>query len=67
MSNETKTSGITVKKKEDFSEWYSQVITKSEFVDYTDVSGCFVFRPHAYAVWEKNSLRNRQETEKNGS
>ena len=53
MSKEPKTSGITVKKEEDFSEWYSQVITKSEFVDYTAVSGCFVFRPHAYAVWEK--------------
>ena len=53
MSEESQTSGITVKKEEDFSEWYTQAITKSEFVDYSMVSGCFVFRPDAYAVWEK--------------
>ena len=53
MVEEPKTVGVTVKKDENFSEWYSQVIVKSEFVDYTSVSGCFVFRPHGYAVWEK--------------
>ena len=50
--DEPKSIGITAKKDEDFSEWYSQVITKSELVDYTSVSGCFAFRPHGYALWE---------------
>src|SRR3989344_83180 len=45
--------GITVKKSEDISEWYTQVIQKAELADYTDVSGCMVFRPRAYAIWEK--------------
>jgi len=45
--------GIKVKKEEDFSEWYSQVIQKSGLADYTSVSGCIVFRPYAYAIWEK--------------
>ncbi|HDM43761.1 MAG TPA: hypothetical protein ENG02_01035 [Candidatus Woesearchaeota archaeon] len=44
--------GITVKKSENISEWYSQVIQKGKFADYTSVSGCMVLRPHAYAIWE---------------
>src|SRR3989338_2353027 len=47
------TSGITVKKSEDFSEWYTQAIIKSELADYTDVSGCIVLRPASYQIWEK--------------
>ena len=48
-----KTLGITVKKDEDFSEWYTQVVAKAELADYTAVSGCMVFRPYSYAIWEK--------------
>ncbi len=44
--------GITVKKSENFSEWYTQVIQKAELADYTLVSGCMVLRPWAYAIWE---------------
>jgi len=47
------TIGVTVKKSEDFSEWYTQAISKAEFADYTDVSGCIVFRPGVYQIWEK--------------
>ncbi len=52
MAEEKEQKGITVKKDEDFSEWYTQVITKSELADYTQVSGCIVFRPYSYAIWE---------------
>ncbi len=44
--------GISVKKSEDLSEWYTQVIQKAELADYTSVSGCMVLRPWAYAIWE---------------
>ena len=44
--------GITVKKDQDISEWYTQVIQKAELADYTDVSGCIIFRPRSYAIWE---------------
>ena len=43
--------GLSVKKS-NFSEWYQEMITKSELADYTNVSGCIVFRPLAYSVWE---------------
>jgi prolyl-tRNA synthetase len=44
--------GITTKKAENFDEWYTQVILKSEIADYSPVSGCMVFRPGGYAIWE---------------
>jgi len=45
--------GLTVKKQENFSEWYTQLITKAELADYTSVSGCIVFRPASWQIWEK--------------
>lgn len=44
--------GITVEKDE-FSEWFTQIMLKADLADYTSVSGCIVFRPGAYAIWEK--------------
>lgn len=52
MVEEADKKGITVKKSENFSEWYIQAIEKSDFVDYTAVSGCLAFRPDGYFVWE---------------
>jgi prolyl-tRNA synthetase len=44
--------GITVKKADDFSEWYTQAIRKGELIEYGPVSGCMVIRPYAYSIWE---------------
>ena len=30
-----------------------QVITKSEMIEYYDVSGCYILRPWSYAIWER--------------
>jgi prolyl-tRNA synthetase len=46
-------TGVTVKKSEDFSEWYTQVILKSKLADYAPIKGCMVFREDSYAIWEK--------------
>jgi len=45
--------GITVKKDDDFTEWFTQLMIKSELADYSVVSGCVVFRPASYELWEK--------------
>jgi prolyl-tRNA synthetase len=45
--------GLTVKKAEDFSEWYTQVVVKSGLADYAPVKGCMIFRELSYAIWEK--------------
>eukprot|EP00079_Xenopus_tropicalis_P010834 XP_002936063.2 PREDICTED: bifunctional glutamate/proline--tRNA ligase isoform X1 [Xenopus tropicalis] len=44
--------GLEAKKEENLPDWYSQVITKSEMIEYYDVSGCYVLRPWAFAIWE---------------
>jgi len=45
--------GITTKKDEDFSEWYTQLLQKADLIEYTDVSGCYILKPRAYSMWEK--------------
>jgi len=50
---EVKQEGITVKKSENFSEWYTQVVQKAELADYGPVQGTIAIRETAYAVWEK--------------
>ncbi len=45
--------GLTVKKDEDFSEWYTQVITKSDLIDYAPIKGFIVLKPYCYAIWER--------------
>uniref|UniRef100_A0A8B9PQF6 Bifunctional glutamate/proline--tRNA ligase n=1 Tax=Apteryx owenii TaxID=8824 RepID=A0A8B9PQF6_APTOW len=44
--------GLEAKKEENLADWFSQVITKSEMIEYYDVSGCYVLRPWAYSIWE---------------
>ncbi|XP_047994317.1 bifunctional glutamate/proline--tRNA ligase isoform X1 [Leguminivora glycinivorella] len=44
--------GLEASKDTDLSEWYSQVITKSEMIEYYDISGCYIFRPWSYSIWE---------------
>lgn len=39
-------------KAEDFSQWYVDVILKTELADYSPVRGCMVIRPYGYALWE---------------
>jgi len=44
--------GVTAEKDE-FSEWFTQIMLKADLADYTSVSGAIVFKPTAYAIWEK--------------
>ena len=43
---------IMCKKEEDFAGWYTEVIKKADMIEYYDVSGCYVIRPHAYYIWQ---------------
>ncbi|CAG2170228.1 unnamed protein product, partial [Oppiella nova] len=44
--------GMETKKAENTADWYTEVITKAEMIEYYDVSGCYILRPWAYAIWE---------------
>ncbi|KAI8621917.1 hypothetical protein BC830DRAFT_1092162 [Chytriomyces sp. MP71] len=50
-SDDTVMIGITCKKAEDFPSWYTQVLIKTEMMDYYDVSGCYILRPWSFKIW----------------
>jgi prolyl-tRNA synthetase len=39
-------------RKENFSEWYNQLVLKAELADYAPVRGCMVVRPYGWTLWE---------------
>ena len=41
--------GITVKKEENWSSWFTQVITKTEMIEYYDVGGCYIVIPFFFS------------------
>ncbi|GKT93407.1 prolyl-tRNA synthetase [Colletotrichum tofieldiae] len=44
--------GITVKKNEDFSAWYQEIVLKAEMVEYyNEISGFFILRPASMYIW----------------
>ena len=56
--SELKEIGITTRKEVDFSEWYTQVVTKAGLIDYSPLKGFIVLKPYGYKIWEiiKDSL-----------
>ena len=50
---------------ENFTQWYTDVVLKTELVDYGPVKGTMVIRPYGYAIWEniqKDMDRRFKET-----
>lgn len=60
IKEEKKDEKGIVAEKDDFSDWFTQLMIKADLADYTDVSGCIVFKPASYAIWEKI----KEETDK---
>ncbi|MFH1337624.1 MAG: proline--tRNA ligase [Nanoarchaeota archaeon] len=50
--NEKDEQGLKYKKSQ-CSDWYTEVVQKTELADYAAIAGCIVFRPYSYAIWEK--------------
>jgi prolyl-tRNA synthetase len=44
--------GMSYKKKENFADWYPEVVQKAELADYSPVKGFMVIRPNAYYIWQ---------------
>lgn len=36
----------------DFPQWYTDVVLKTQLVDYGPVKGTMVIRPYGYEIWE---------------
>ena len=45
-------SKILTTRKEDYAQWYNDLILKGGLADYSAVKGCMVIKPHGYALWE---------------
>ena len=52
MQTEKKLVEAITSQSEDFTQWYTDVVLKSEMVDYSTVKGCTILRPYGYALWE---------------
>ncbi|MBR6801180.1 MAG: proline--tRNA ligase [Eubacteriaceae bacterium] len=50
----------------DFAKWYTDVITKTEMVDYAPVKGFMVIRAYGYALWENIQKAFDAEFKKTG-
>lgn len=53
MEEKTSELGISVKKADNFSEWYTQLVTKAELADYGPVQGTMAIMPYGYSIWER--------------
>ncbi|KAI0021993.1 prolyl-tRNA synthetase [Xylariomycetidae sp. FL0641] len=46
--------GLTVSKDTNFSQWYQELVTKAELVEYySEISGFYILRPGAMYVWNE--------------
>ena len=58
--------GITVKKDEDPSEWYTQVVQKADLADYAPVKGCMVIKPYGMKLWDSIKQNFNDKIESTG-
>ncbi len=50
----------------DFAQWYTDVILKTDMVDYGPVKGTMVIKPYGYALWENIQAYLNKEFKKQG-
>ena len=51
----------------DFAQWYTDVCTKAQLIDYSSIKGMFVYRPYGYAIWENIQHLMDAEFKKTGA
>jgi prolyl-tRNA synthetase len=44
---------LTIKREEDFAQWYQQVVSEGEMAEESGVRGCMVIKPWGYGIWER--------------
>lgn len=40
-------------RKENYSQWYLDLVKKADLAENSDVRGCMVIKPYGYSIWEK--------------
>ena len=42
-----------VKRSDNYSEWYNNLVKNADLAEHSAVKGCMVIKPYGYAIWEK--------------
>ena len=50
--NKSEKSAISPTRKENYPEWYQEIIKQAELAENSPVRGCMVIKPRGYALWE---------------
>jgi prolyl-tRNA synthetase len=40
-------------RKDNYSQWYLDLVNKADLAENSDVRGCMVIKPYGYSIWEK--------------
>ena len=44
---------VLTSRKEDYAQWYNDLVIKADLAENSAVRGCMVIKPYGYAIWEK--------------
>ena len=44
---------IITSRKENYAQWYNDIVLKADLAENSAVRGCMVIKPYGYAIWEK--------------
>ena len=54
------------KRAENYSQWYNNLVVKTDLAEQSPVRGCMVIKPYGYAIWEKMQAELDKEFKKTG-
>ena len=54
------------KRAENYSQWYNDLVVKTDLAEQSPVRGCMVIKPYGYAIWEKMQQQLDKEFKKAG-
>lgn len=54
------------KRAENYSQWYNDLVVKTDLAEQSPVRGCMVIKPYGYAIWEKMQAELDKKFKKTG-
>ncbi|WP_281800922.1 proline--tRNA ligase [Segatella maculosa] len=55
------------KRADNYSQWYNDLVVKTDLAEQSPVRGCMVIKPYGYAIWEKMQQQLDKEFKKTGA
>jgi len=54
--------GITAKKEEDLAAWYQEILLKGDFLEYSDIPGCYIINVRRSVGYTHSSLTDHHDS-----